>query len=72
MLDKVGRSHALAHENGAGNSAVSSFGIRTHAKALLMDRDNERERTAFPETKHRVPIAVSEWRGCCYPTFELV
>jgi len=36
-----------------------------------MEYDDERE-CLFAETKHRVLVAVSEWRHRRYPTFELV
>jgi hypothetical protein len=40
--------------------------------ASTVEYDDERERPPFSETKHRVPIAVSEWCRRCHSSSELV
>lgn len=40
--------------------------------ASTVEYDDERERTPFSETKHRVPLAVSGWCHRGYRTPELV
>jgi len=40
--------------------------------ALTVEYDDEREITPFSETKHRVPIAVSEWCRRYHSSSELV
>ena len=66
------RSPGLHFEVGAFIPDRPTRWVSGELVASTVEYDDERERTPFPETKHRVPIAVSEWRRRCHSSFELV